>query len=52
MLELLDRLVSAGQVKEQKILGALYAMTAFAIVSPTVRGAYPWLVEMPGDEEY
>jgi hypothetical protein len=52
MLEMLDRLVSAGQVKEQKILGALYAMTAFAIVSPTVRGAYPWLVEMPGDEEY
>lgn len=50
MLEMLDRLVSAGQVKEQKILGALYAMTAFAIVSPTVRGAYPWLVEMPEDE--
>lgn len=50
MLEMLDRLVSAGQVKEQKILGALYAMTAFAIVSPTVRAAYPWLVEMPEDE--
>lgn len=50
MLEMLDRLVSAGQVKEQKILGALYAMTAFAIVSPTVRNAYPWLVEMPEDE--
>lgn len=50
MLDLLDRLVSAGQIKEQKILGALYAMTAFAIVSPTVRAAYPWLVEMPEDE--
>lgn len=50
LLELLDRLVSAGQAKETRILGALYGMTAFAIVSPTVRHAYPWLVEMP--EEY
>jgi hypothetical protein len=46
ILELLDRLVSSAQLKEHKILGALYGMTAFAIISPRVRQHYPWLVEM------
>lgn len=50
MLELLDRLVSSAELKEHKTLGALYGMTAFAIVSSRVRNSYPWLVEMPGDE--
>lgn len=46
MLDLLEKLVSSAGVKEHKILGALYGMTAFAIVSPRVRQHYPWLVEM------
>ena len=46
LLEILDRLVSSAQLKEHKILGALYGMTAFAIISPRVRQHYPWLVEM------
>jgi hypothetical protein len=46
ILELLDRFVSSAQLKEHKILGALYGMTAFAIVSFRVRQHYPWLVEM------
>ncbi len=50
VLDILDRLVSSSQVKEQKILGALYAMTAFAMVSPRVRAAYPWLVEMQDED--
>lgn len=50
MLEILDRLVSSAELKEHKTLGALYGMTAFAIVSPRVRQSYPWLVEMPGDD--
>jgi hypothetical protein len=50
ILELLDRLVSSAQTKEHKILGALYGMTAFAIVSWRVRHHYPWLVEMPDDD--
>lgn len=52
MLELLDRLVSSAQTKEHKILGALYGMTAFAIVSWRVRQHYPWLVEMPEEDDY
>jgi hypothetical protein len=50
MLDLLDRLVSSAQLKEHKILGALYGMTAFAIISTRVRTHYPWLVEMSDDE--
>jgi hypothetical protein len=50
MLDLLDRLVSSAQLKEHKILGALYGMTAFAIISSRVRQHYPWLVEMSDDE--
>jgi len=46
LLELLDRFISSGQQKEQRILGALYGMTAFAIVSPHVRRHYSWLVDM------
>jgi hypothetical protein len=46
VLDILDRLVSSAQEKEQRVLGALYGMTAFAIVSPTVRQHYPWLVDM------
>ena len=49
ILELLNRLVSSAELKEHKTLGALYGMTAFAIVSPRVRLHYPWLVEMPED---
>jgi hypothetical protein len=45
ILELMDRLVTSAQSKDHKILGALYGMTAFAIVSPRVRTHYPWLVE-------
>lgn len=45
ILELMDRLVSSAAAKEHKILGALYGMTAFAIVSPHVRNHYPWLVQ-------
>lgn len=48
ILELLNRFVSAP-LKDHKSLGALYAMTAFAIVSPTVRSHYSYLVEMPED---
>ena len=44
IVELLERLVSSALTKEHKILGALYGMTAFAIVSPHVRVHYPWLV--------
>lgn len=44
ILELLERLVSSAHAKEHKILGALYGMTALAIVSPHVRIQYPWLV--------
>jgi hypothetical protein len=50
ILEILDRLVSSAELKEHKILGALYGMTAFAIVSSRIRQYYPWLVEM--EEEY
>jgi hypothetical protein len=46
ILDLLDRFVSSARRKEHKILGALYGMTAFAIISPHVRQYYPWLVEM------
>jgi hypothetical protein len=46
VVDLLDRLVSSAQNKEHKILGALYGMTAFAIISPQVREHYPWLVEL------
>lgn len=46
ILDILNRFVSSAQLKEHKILGALYGMTAFAIVSPRVRYHYPWLVEM------
>lgn len=49
MLELLNRFASSAELKEHKTLGALYGMTAFAIVSPRVRQHYPWLVEMPED---
>lgn len=49
ILELLNRLVSSAELKEHKTLGALYGMTAFAIVSPRVRQHYPWLVEMQED---
>ena len=46
VLELMNRLVSSAELKEHKVLGALYGMTGFAIVSQTVRQQYPWLVEM------
>lgn len=46
VLDLLDRFVSSARLKEHKILGALYGMTAFAIICPHVRQYYPWLVEM------
>lgn len=46
VLEILDSLVSSAELKEHRILGALYGMTAFAIVSHTVREHYPWLVEI------
>jgi hypothetical protein len=49
VLELLDRLVSSAELKEHRILGALYGMTAFALISPNVRNHYPWLVEVPDD---
>jgi hypothetical protein len=49
VLDLLDRFVSSAELKEHKTLGALYGMTAFAIVSPRVRHHYPWLVEMQED---
>lgn len=49
ILDLLEKLVSSAGLKEHKILGALYGMTAFAIVSPRVRQHYPWLVEMEED---
>jgi len=48
VLELLDRFVSSATLKEHKTLGALYGITAFAIVSPNVRKHYPWLVEFDG----
>jgi hypothetical protein len=46
ILTLLNKLVSSAKLKEHKTLGALYGMTAFAIVSPKVRHQYPYLVEM------
>ncbi len=46
LVELLERFVSSAREKEHRILGALYGMTAFAIVSPRVRAQYPWLVGM------
>lgn len=49
VLDLLDRFVSSAELKEHKTLGALYGMTAFAIVSSRVRHHYPWLVEMQED---
>jgi len=49
VLDTLDKLVSSASLKEHRILGALYGMTAFAIVSDTVREHYPWLVEMNDD---
>jgi hypothetical protein len=49
ILEILDRFVSSAEVKEYKILGALYGMTAFALVSEEVREHYPWLVEIQED---
>jgi len=42
---LLDRFVSAKE-KEHRTLGALYAMTAFALACPHVRESYPWLVDV------
>lgn len=50
ILDLMDTLVSSAELKEHKILGALYSMTAFAIVSPHVRQHYPWLVDMQEDD--
>ncbi len=50
VLELMDTLVSSADLKEHKILGALYSMTAFAVVSPNVRQHYPWLVDMQEDD--
>jgi hypothetical protein len=49
ILDLLDRFVSSAELKEHRILGALYGMTSFAIVSQRVRQQYPWLVDMPED---
>jgi hypothetical protein len=48
VLELLDRIVGSATLKEHRTLGALYGMTAFAIVSPAVNQHYPWLVEFDG----
>jgi hypothetical protein len=44
LLEVLNRFVS-GPLKEHKTLGALYGMTAFALISPRVREHYSWLVD-------
>jgi len=49
VLELMERLVSSAELKEHRVLGALYGMTAFAIVSQRVRQYYPWLVEIEED---
>jgi hypothetical protein len=49
VLDLLNRFVSSAVLKEHRVLGALYGMTGFAIVSQTVREQYPWLVEIQGD---
>ena len=46
ILDVFDRLVS-GETKESRSMGALYGMTAFAIVSPSVRTHYSWLVQEP-----
>jgi hypothetical protein len=46
LLDIFDRLVS-GETKESRSMGALYGMTAFAIVSPSVRTHYSWLVQEP-----
>jgi hypothetical protein len=45
LLDILNRFVSSAELKEHRVLGALYGMTGFAIVSQTVREQYPWLVE-------
>jgi hypothetical protein len=45
ILELLNRFVCANE-KEHKTLGALYAMTAFALANSVVRNVYPWLVDV------
>ena len=42
---LLTRLVSSKE-KEYRSLGALYGMTAFAMACPSVRDAYPWLLDI------
>ena len=44
LLEVFERLVS-GETKDSRSMGALYGMTAFAIVSPAVRAHYSWLVQ-------
>lgn len=46
ILDIYDRLVS-GETKESRSMGALYGMTALAIVSPSVRTHYSWLVQDP-----
>ena len=44
IVELMERFVSSAHTQEHKILGALYGMTVFVIVSPRVRVHYPWLI--------
>ena len=50
VLDLMNTLVSSAELKEHKTLGALYSMTAFAVISPNVRQHYPWLVDMQEDD--
>lgn len=44
LLEVIDRLVSEGNTRESRSMGALYVMTAFAKISPDVCRQYHWLI--------
>lgn len=44
VLDTIDNLVTKGSAKENRSLGAMYVMTAFALASPDVRQHYHWLV--------
>ena len=40
-----DKLISSGKNKEDRVLGAMYILTALVEVSPSCAEAMPWLIQ-------
>jgi hypothetical protein len=44
-LSTIRMLITSAEDRNDRILGAMYVVTALTIVSPVAREAYPWLFE-------